>query len=173
MSSSPPEEKDKEEYPEARGWLGNDFRASGESLHRIVLQDGDLLSTLEFFSWILVWTQLPTTGVSASVVLAFFAATPVAAPAAVELLLPIKVTLNGDHAGMGGRKDATQEWSARKKMMIATEWGKQLLPLGFFFYPFVGNHWSILAVRSEGEAAGWIWPSMCQHHARRGLHYAQ
>jgi hypothetical protein len=41
------------------------------------------------FSKNLVSTQLPTTGVSASAVLAFFAAALVAAPAAVELLLPI------------------------------------------------------------------------------------
>jgi hypothetical protein len=37
----PPKEKCKEKYPEARGWSGNDFRAGGESLRRIVLQDAD------------------------------------------------------------------------------------------------------------------------------------
>jgi hypothetical protein len=47
----------------------------------------------------------------------------------------MKVMLNGDLAGMGGRKDATQERSARKKMMKAVEWGKQLLPPGFSFIP--------------------------------------
>jgi hypothetical protein len=47
----------------------------------------------------------------------------------------MKVTLNGVLAGMGGRKDATQERSARKKMMMAAEWGKQLLPPVFSFIP--------------------------------------
>jgi hypothetical protein len=47
----------------------------------------------------------------------------------------MKVTLNGDLAGMGGRKDATQEWSIRKKMMMVAEWGKQLLPLVSSFIP--------------------------------------
>jgi hypothetical protein len=45
-----------------------------------------------------------------------------------------------------------QEWSARRKMMTAAEWGKQLLP-PYFFYPSVGNRWSIWAIRSKGEAA--------------------
>jgi hypothetical protein len=44
-------------------------------------------------------------------------------------------------------------------MMTAAEWGKQLLLL-CHFYPTTGNYWSILAARYEGEAAGWIWPSM-------------
>jgi hypothetical protein len=44
----PPEEKGKEEYPEARGWSGNDFWPDGESLRWIVLQDADLLGTLQF-----------------------------------------------------------------------------------------------------------------------------
>jgi hypothetical protein len=47
----------------------------------------------------------------------------------------MKAALNEDLAGMGGRKDATQERSARKKMMTAAEWGKQLLPQGFSFIP--------------------------------------
>jgi hypothetical protein len=54
-------------------------------------------------SWNLVWTQLPTAGVSASAVLAFFTAAPVAAPAVVELLLPMRAALNGDLTGMGGK----------------------------------------------------------------------
>jgi hypothetical protein len=32
-----------QEYPEARGWSGNIFRAGGESLRWIILQDADLL----------------------------------------------------------------------------------------------------------------------------------
>jgi hypothetical protein len=56
-------------------------------------------------------------------------------------------------------------------MMMAAEWGKQLLPPVFSIYPSAGNHQTILAVRSEGEAAGWIWPSMCQHHEHCGLHH--
>jgi hypothetical protein len=123
-------------------------------------------------SWILVWTQFPTVGVSASAVLAFYAAAPPVAPAAVELLLPMEVVLNEDLTGMGGRRSASWEQNARKRMMTAAEWGKQLLLL-CHFYPTTGNYWSILAARYEGEAAGWIWPSTCQHHARRGLHYAR
>jgi hypothetical protein len=44
----PPEEKCKEEYPEARRWSGNDFQGGGESLCQIVLQDANLLNTLQF-----------------------------------------------------------------------------------------------------------------------------
>jgi hypothetical protein len=47
----------------------------------------------------------------------------------------MKMVLNGDLAGMGGRKDATQERSARKKMTMAAEWGKQLLPPVSSFIP--------------------------------------
>jgi hypothetical protein len=35
----------------------------------------------------------------------------------------MKVALNKDFTGMGGRRDASQEQSARKKM-TAAEWGK-------------------------------------------------
>jgi hypothetical protein len=83
------------------------------------------------FSWTLVWTQFPKVGESASAVLAFFVAAPPVAPATVELLLPMKVALKEDLAGMGGWEDASQEQSARKKMMTTAEWGKQLLSLGF------------------------------------------
>jgi hypothetical protein len=31
-----PEEKHKEEYPKAHGWLGNDFEAGSESLRQII-----------------------------------------------------------------------------------------------------------------------------------------
>jgi hypothetical protein len=47
----------------------------------------------------------------------------------------MKMALNGDLAGMGGRKDATQERSTRKKKMTAAEWGKLLLPPVFPFIP--------------------------------------
>jgi hypothetical protein len=68
---------------------------------------------------ILVWTQFPTAGWSASVVLAFFAA----APPVVEFLLPMTAVLSENFAGMGGGRDASQEQNARKKM-TAAEWGK-------------------------------------------------
>jgi hypothetical protein len=55
---------------------------------------------------ILVWTQFPTAGGSASAVLAFFAAAPPAAPAVVELLLPMTLVLNKNFARVGGRRDA-------------------------------------------------------------------
>jgi hypothetical protein len=67
----------------------------------------------------LVWTQFPTAGESASAVLAFFVAAPPAAPAAVELLLPMTVALSEDFTGMGGRRDVSQGQSARKKMTVA------------------------------------------------------
>jgi hypothetical protein len=73
------------------------------------------------FSWTLVWTQFPTAGASASAVLAFFAMASSVAPAVVELLLPMKVALKEDLTEMGGRRDASQEQSARKKMMMAAE----------------------------------------------------
>jgi hypothetical protein len=57
------------------------------------------------------------------------------------------VVLNQELTG-NGRKDARQGQCARRKMMMAAEWGKQLLPL-FFFYSTVENLWTIPAVRSE------------------------
>jgi hypothetical protein len=57
------------------------------------------------------------------------------------------------------------ERSARKKM-TAAEWGEQL-PLCCYFYPTSRNHRPILAVHCEGEAAGQIWPSTCQHRGSR------
>jgi hypothetical protein len=60
--------------------------------------------------------------------------------------------LNENFTGRGGRRDASQEQSARKKMTVA-EWGKQLL-LRCHFYLTLGNRWSILAARCKGEAAG-------------------
>jgi hypothetical protein len=36
-------EKSEKDYPEARRWPGYDFRTGGENLHRIVLQEADLL----------------------------------------------------------------------------------------------------------------------------------
>jgi hypothetical protein len=70
--------------------------------------------------------------------LAFFVVAPPVAPAVVELLLPMKEALNEDLTGMGGMRDASQERSAKKKMMTAADWGKQLLLLGHF-YPTTGN----------------------------------
>jgi hypothetical protein len=47
----------------------------------------------------------------------------------------MKVALKEDLTGMGGRGDASQERSTRKKMMTMVEWGKQLLSLSFSFIP--------------------------------------
>jgi hypothetical protein len=44
----PSEEKSKEKYPEACGWSGNDFGFGDEKFHRIILQDADFLSALQF-----------------------------------------------------------------------------------------------------------------------------
>jgi hypothetical protein len=100
-----------------------------------------------FFSRNLVWTQLPIAGASTSAVLAFFTTAPMAAPAAVELLLPMAVALNQDLMGNGSR-DARQGQCARRNTMTAAEWGKQLLP-PFSFYSTAGNLWTIPAVCSE------------------------
>jgi hypothetical protein len=43
----PSEKKSKEEYPEARGWPGNDFRSDDENFHRIILQDANFLGALQ------------------------------------------------------------------------------------------------------------------------------
>jgi hypothetical protein len=56
--------------------------------------------------------------------------------------------------------------------MMAAEWGEQL-PLCGYFYLTPGNRRFILAAHCEGEAAERIWLSVCQHHGRRGLHYAR
>jgi hypothetical protein len=44
----PPKEKSKEKYTEARRWPGNDLRSGDENFRRIILQDADLLSALQF-----------------------------------------------------------------------------------------------------------------------------
>jgi hypothetical protein len=44
----PPEEKCKEQYPEACGCTGDDFRASGESFRRIIIQEANFLGALQF-----------------------------------------------------------------------------------------------------------------------------
>jgi hypothetical protein len=71
------------------------------------------------------------------VVLAFFAAAQLAAPAAVEFLLPMVAALSKDFAEMEGGRAVAQEQNARKKK-AALEWGKQL-PLRCHFYLIPGN----------------------------------
>jgi hypothetical protein len=56
--------------------------------------------------------------------------------------------------------------------MTAAEWGVQLTFFAVFILPR-GNRQVILAVRREGEKARQIWPSMCQRHGSRSLHYAR
>jgi hypothetical protein len=56
---------------------------------------------------------------------------PMAAPTAGELLLPMAAALKRALSG-NGSKDARQGQSARRKTMMAAEWGKQLLPLPSF-----------------------------------------
>jgi hypothetical protein len=165
----PPKEKCKKKYPEARRWLGMISGPAARTSARSFFKMPIFSALASSLSPILVWTQFPIAGGSASSVLAFFAAAPPVAPVAVELLLPMTAALNENFAGMGGRRDALQEKCARKKM-TAAEWGKQLL-LRCHFYLKPGNHWSILAAHCEGETARWIWPSTCQHNARCGLHY--
>jgi hypothetical protein len=71
------------------------------------------------------------TEASSSVVLALLAATPAAALAAVELLLPMAAALSESFAGMEDEREASLEQNARKKM-TAAEWGEQL-PLCCYF----------------------------------------
>jgi hypothetical protein len=90
----PPKEKCKEDYPESRGWTGNDFRAGGKSLRQIILQDADLLGALQVLLLDLGLDPVPNGGRVGVAVLAFFAAAPAAASAVVELLLPMMAALN-------------------------------------------------------------------------------
>jgi hypothetical protein len=75
-----------------------------------------------------------------------------------------KGSVNGD-----GREEQ-QEQSTRRKTM-AVEWGELLL-LRCHFYLIPGKSRLILAVHYEVETAKQIWPSTCQYHENRGLHYA-
>jgi hypothetical protein len=100
----PPEEKCEEEYPKARGWSGNDFRAGGESFRWIILQEADLLGALLFLLQELGLDPVADGGrVGVRGFHLFCGGAPVAAPTAVELLLPMRVALNGDLTGMGGK----------------------------------------------------------------------
>jgi hypothetical protein len=73
---------------------------------------------------IFVWTQLPTTEPSVSAVLALLVAAQ-AAPAAVELLLPMAAACGESFVGMEVERKVSLEQSAREKM-TAVEWGEQL-----------------------------------------------
>jgi hypothetical protein len=108
--------------------------------------------------------------VSASAILAFLAAAPAVAPVAEEPLLPMRSAGGKGSENRGGQEEQQQQ-SARRKM-VATEWG-ELLPLRYRFYLISGNSRLILAVCYEVETAEQIWPSTCQHHESRGLHYAR
>jgi hypothetical protein len=80
----------------------------------------------------LVWTQRPTMEPSASAVLAFLAAAPVAAPAAVELLLPM-VSVCSEDCGNGVEGEELQEQCAGKKT-VAAAWDR-LFTLPLLFIP--------------------------------------
>jgi hypothetical protein len=103
----PLEEECEEKYPEACGWSGDDFRTAARVSARLFFRMPIFSVLASSLSPTLVWTQFPTVGVSASAVLAFFVVAPPAAPTTVELLLPMKVALNKNFTGMGGRRDAS------------------------------------------------------------------
>jgi hypothetical protein len=119
----PPEEKCKEEYPEARGWSENDFRAGGESFRRIILQKADLLDALQLLLQELGLDPVTDGGHVGVRGLGLFhggagggtggGRAPLAHDGGAQL---------GTHRN--GRKDAMQERSARRKMMMVAEWGK-------------------------------------------------
>jgi hypothetical protein len=84
---------------------------------------------------------------SASAVLAFLAAVPVAAPTAVELLLPM-VSVCSEDRGNGVEGEVLQEQCARKKTVVA-EWdGLFTLPLLFISPPEI-------YVRSQPSTTKW------------------
>jgi hypothetical protein len=91
----------------------------------------------------LVWTQRPTAEPSASAVLAFLAAA--AAPAAVELLLPMDLGRSKDCRN-GGEEVELREQCARKKT-VAAEWD-ELFTLPPLFIPPLG-----INVRSQPSMA--------------------
>jgi hypothetical protein len=126
----PPEEKCKEQYPEACGWTRDDFRTGGKSFRQIILQEADFLGALQFL--------LQELGLD-----------PVANGRRVGIH-GLGFLHSGADGGTGdgrtplaheddgqskthrnGGRDATQERCARRKMMTAAEWGKQLLSLVF------------------------------------------
>jgi hypothetical protein len=117
------EDEGEKDYPEAwggRGMIsGPAMRDSAGSFLRMLI----FLVFDSSLSPILVWTQLPTTEVSVSAVLALLAVAPVAALVAVEPLLPMVVALNRNFGGMEDEREASLEQNARKKM-TAAEWGE-------------------------------------------------
>jgi hypothetical protein len=92
--------------------------------------------------------------------LAFLATVPVAAPAAVELLLPM-ISGNGDVRRNGAEEARLQEQCVRKKT-VAAEWDGLFYP-ATVIYSASRNLRQISAVHGEVETAGLIQPSTCQH----------
>jgi hypothetical protein len=88
---------------------------------------------------------------SASAILAFLAAAPVAAPAAVELLLPM-ASGRSDGCGNGAERVKLQEQCARKKT-VAAEWDG-LFTLPPLFIPLLE-----ICVRSQPSMTKWKRPS--------------
>jgi hypothetical protein len=58
----PSKEKSEKDYPEARRWLGYDFRAGGENLCQIILQEADLLSARQLLVADLGLDPVPNNG---------------------------------------------------------------------------------------------------------------
>jgi hypothetical protein len=146
------EDEGEKDYPEAWGsrWMisGPAMRDSAGSFLRMLI----FLAFDSSLSPILVWTQLPTTEVSVSAVLALLAVAPVAALATVEPLLPMVVELNRNFGGMEDEREASLEQNARKKM-TAAEWGEQL-PLCCYFYLVLRNCRSIQLPIAKGKRLG-------------------
>jgi hypothetical protein len=89
-------------------------RASAGSCHRRPFFSAASSS----LSLILLWTQLQTTEVSPSAVLALLTAALVVAPAAMELLLPM-AALDRSYARTVVGRDASQVYGVRRKKTAA------------------------------------------------------
>jgi hypothetical protein len=130
----PPEEKCKEEYPKAHGWSGNDIRAGGESFRRIVLQEADFLGALQFLLQELSLDPVAD-GMRIGICgLGFLRSGAGNGTGSGRAPLAHEDDAQTESHRNEGR-DATQELCARKKMMMAAEWGKLLLAPVFSFNP--------------------------------------
>jgi hypothetical protein len=165
------EDEGKEDYPEAWRRPGDDFWTGDEGLRWIILENANLIGVRQLL--------VPNLGLD-----------PITDDRGVGVrgLGPLSGGTGGgaghgrasfahgggaqqELCGNGDEREVSLEQNARKKM-TAAEWGEQL-PLCGYFYLTPRNRRFILAAHCEGEAAGRIRPSTCQHHGCCGLHYAR
>jgi hypothetical protein len=119
----PPKEKHKEQYPEACGWTGDDFRTGGESFRWIILQEADFLDALQFLLQELGLDPVIDGRRVGICGLGFLRSGADGGTSGGQTPLAHEDDAQLESHRNGGR-DATQERCARRKMMIAAEWGK-------------------------------------------------